>query len=88
MTFSAHSWLHPHSRNPILILPPMNSNQATQIFDTLDAINNAGYNGIGRLLRSMLASNNPKVSQRVSRLIYTELDAIIEALAEHPQYGE
>jgi len=66
----------------------MNSDEATRILDTLDAINDAGYNGIGGLLRSMLASSNPRVSRRVSRLVDADLDAIIEALAEHPRYCE
>jgi hypothetical protein len=66
----------------------MEPEETVRILDTLDSINHAGYDGIGGLLRSMLASKNPRVSRRVSLLVDADLDAIIEALVEHPRYGE
>jgi hypothetical protein len=66
----------------------METEETVRILDTLDSINDAGYDGIGRLLRSMLASKISRVSRRVSCLVDADLDAIIEALVEHPRYGE
>jgi hypothetical protein len=69
-------------------MPTTDSEDTIRILETLDSINDAGYDGIGGLLRSILACNSPRVSRRVSRLVDADLDAIIEALAEHPRYGE
>jgi hypothetical protein len=66
----------------------METDETVRILHTLDSINDAAYDGIGGLLRSMLASKNPRVLRRISCLVHGDLDAIIEALAEHPQYGE
>jgi len=66
----------------------METEETRRILETLDSINEAGYEGIGGLLRAMLASKNPRVLRRVSCLVDADLDAIIEALAENPRYSE
>lgn len=66
----------------------MESDETLRILDTLDSIKEAGYDGIGGLLRAMLGSKNPRVLRRVSCLVDADLDAIIEVLAAHPRYQE
>jgi hypothetical protein len=66
----------------------METEETLRILDTLDSINKAGYDGIGGLLRAMLASKNRRVLRRVSCLVDADLDTIIEALVEHPRYSE
>jgi len=66
----------------------MEMEESLRILETLDSINEAGYEGIGGLLRAMLASKSPRVLRRVSCLVEEDLDGIIEALAEHPRYME
>jgi hypothetical protein len=57
------------------------------LLSVMDAIQKAGYNGVGGFLEALLSSQDRSMKRRVSTLVENQLPNIIMQLLEHPRFG-
>jgi hypothetical protein len=57
------------------------------LISVFEAIENAGYNGVGGFLDGLLASKDRHMKRRVSTLIENQLPSIIMQLLDHPRFA-
>jgi hypothetical protein len=56
------------------------------LLSVIDAIEKAGYNGVGGFLDALLASQDRSMKRRVSTLVENQLSNIIMKLLEHARF--
>jgi hypothetical protein len=57
------------------------------LLSVMDAIEKAGYNGVGGFLDALLASQDRSMKRRVSTLVENQLSNIVMKLLEHARFG-